>query len=60
MLIKNAVNKEVVVDLKANYDIGWQRKSSGREYNSRSGRGVLIGTESKKILSYGTRISNCE
>ena len=59
-LIKNAVNKEVVVDLKANYGMGWQRKGSGRACNSRSGRGVLIGTESKKILSYGTRISNCE
>ena len=53
-LCTSAANKEVVVDLKANYDMGWQRKGSGRAYNSISGRGVLIGTESEKILSYET------
>ena len=34
-------------------------KGSGRAYNSKSGHGVLIGTESENILSYGTQISNC-
>ena len=57
-LNSRAANKEGVVDLKANYHIGWQRKGSDRAYNSRSGRDVLIGTESKKILSHGRRISN--
>ena len=46
--------------MKASDDMGWQRKGSCRAYNSRSGHGVLIGTESEKILSYGTRISNCK
>lgn len=50
----SAAIKEGAVDLEASYDIDWQRKSSGRAYNSRSGDGVLIGTESEKILSYGT------
>ena len=59
-LNSSAADKESVVDLKAGYDMGWQRKGSGRAYNSRSGHGVLIGTESEKILSYGTRISNCK
>ena len=37
-----------LVDLKASYNQGWQRKSSGRAY------------QSEKILSYGTQISNCK
>ena len=43
-LNSSAADKESVVDLKASYDMGWQRKGSGRAYNSRSGHGVLIGT----------------
>ena len=53
-LNSSATNKEGVLDLKANYDMGWQRKGSGRICNSRSRHGVLIGTESEKILSYET------
>ena len=56
-LNSSAANKEGVVDLKASYDMGWQRKGSDRAYNNRSGHGVFIGTESEKIL---TRISNCK
>ena len=59
-LNSSAANKEGVVDLKAICDMGWQRKGSGRAYNNKSGHGVLIGTESEKILSYRTRISNCK
>ena len=55
-----ANNQEGVVDLKASYDIGWQRKGIGRAYNSRSGHRVLIGTESEKIFSYGTQTSYCK
>ena len=55
-----AANKEGVVDWKASDDMDWQKKGSGRAYNNRSGHGDLIGTESEKFLSYGTRISNCK
>ena len=48
------------VDITASYDMGWQRRSSGRAYNSRSGVGVLIGKESGKLLAYSSRISNCK
>ena len=37
------------VELTASYDMGWQRRSSGRAYNSRSGHGVLVGEVSGKI-----------
>ena len=50
--ISAANNQEGVVDLKASYDLGWQRKGIGRAYISRSGHGVLTGTESEKIFSY--------
>ena len=53
-------SSEGPVDLTASYDMGWQRRSSGRAYNSRSGHGVLIGKESGKILAYGSRIVNCK
>ena len=48
------------VDLVASYDMGWQRRSSGRAYNSKSGHGVLIGEATGKILNYGTRIVGCK
>ena len=47
------------VDITASYDMGWQRRSAGRAYNSKSGVGVMIGKESGKVLAYGARISNC-
>ena len=59
-LNSSAANKKGAADLKASYDMGWQREGSGRAYKIRSGHGVFIGTESEKILSYGTRISNCK
>ena len=59
-LNSHAANNEGAVDLETGYDMGWERKGSGRAYNSRSGYGVLIETENEKILSYGTQISNCK
>ena len=37
-LSSSAAYKEGIVDLKVSYGMGWQRKGSGREYNSRSGQ----------------------
>ena len=41
------------------YDMGWQKRGSGRRYDSNSGVGVLIGQETGKIVSFGTRIKQC-
>ena len=41
------------------YDMGWQRRSTGRRYNSMSGIGVLVGNETNKILNYGVRQKDC-
>ena len=48
-LNNSATNKEDVIYLKASSDLCWYKKGSGRTYNSKSGHGVLIGTESEKI-----------
>lgn len=45
--------------LVASYDMGWQRRSSGRTYNSMSGHGALFENDSKSIIAYGARITTC-
>uniref|UniRef100_A0ABD2X077 Mutator-like transposase domain-containing protein n=1 Tax=Trichogramma kaykai TaxID=54128 RepID=A0ABD2X077_9HYME len=41
------------------FDAGWQKRGTGRSYNSLSGHGVLMGHYSKKICSFATRSKNC-
>ena len=53
-------NGDGMIGMRAGYDMGWQRRSSGRSYSSRSGHGALIGKESGLIIDFGTRITNCK
>ena len=53
-------SNEDVIELTAGYDMGWQRRSSGHAYNSRSGHGVLVEKIAIKVLEYGSRVSNCK
>ena len=41
------------------HDAGWQRRGSGRSYNSLSGHGSLIGRKSGKVIDFETRIKKC-
>ena len=41
------------------YDMGWQKRSSGHAYNSRSGHGLIIGQNTKKILDYEVKSKHC-
>ncbi|XP_062576921.1 uncharacterized protein LOC134267321 isoform X2 [Saccostrea cucullata] len=41
------------------YDMGWQKRGSGRAYNSKSGVGTLIGNKSGKICGFGVRSKDC-
>ena len=41
------------------YDMGWQKRGSGRAYDSKSGVGTLIGNTSGKICAFGIRVSDC-
>ncbi|CAG2240138.1 unnamed protein product [Mytilus edulis] len=40
-------------------DTCWQKKGSGRSYNSLSGVATLIGKNTKKILHHAQRVSSC-
>ena len=41
------------------YDMGWQKRGSGRSYNSKSGVGAVIGNRTGKICGYGIRVNDC-
>lgn len=39
--------------------MGWQKRGSGRSYDSKSGVGTLIGNNTGKICAFGVRQSDC-
>ena len=41
------------------FDGFWQRRGNGRSYNSKSGGGTTLGGETKKVLAWGVRITDC-
>ena len=41
------------------YDMGWQKRSTGRIYDSLSGHGYMIGCLSGKVVSFGVRSKKC-
>ena len=45
--------------LTASYDMGWQQKSSGRKYDSNSGHGLLIGSNTKKVIGFRVKSKTC-
>ncbi|XP_071652436.1 uncharacterized protein [Temnothorax longispinosus] len=53
------VNQEESVKIVVSYDAGWQKRGTGRAYNSLSGQGSLIGHRSKLILGYAVRCKAC-
>ena len=61
-VIQNTENTSVEMKkvlLTLSYDMGWQRRSTGRRYNSLSGVGAMVGAETNKILNYGIRQKDC-
>ena len=40
------------------FDMGWQKRSTGRLYDSMSGHGYLIGCRTKNILGFGLKKSD--
>ncbi|VDI05464.1 Hypothetical predicted protein [Mytilus galloprovincialis] len=47
------------IPIKIKYDMGWQKRGSGRKYDSMSGVGVAIGNETGKVLEREIRSKNC-
>jgi hypothetical protein len=39
--------------------MGWQKRGSGRAYDSKSGVGTLIGNKSGKMCAYGVKTKDC-
>ena len=47
------------LQLSASYDMGWNKRSTGRVYDSLSGHAFLIGCRSGKVISFGVRAKKC-
>ena len=60
ILTDDSCSTEGPIGVTASYDMGWQRRSSGRAYNSRSGHVILVGEITGKVIGYGSRIANCK
>ena len=41
------------------YDMGWQKRSTGRIYDSISGHGFMIGTMTGKVVAVGVKCKKC-
>lgn len=55
----NNDNNNNIVRVFAGYDMGWSRRSNGRQYDSLNGFGSLIGKESGLVLDFTTRNRKC-
>ena len=53
---KDSSNKPILV---ASFDMGWQKRSSGNQYNSLSGQAFLIGAHSAKVLAMAVKSKAC-
>ena len=55
--------KKNKVKLTVQYDMGWQKRSSGRRYDSSSGHAFIIGVRKKEITGmvlYSKACRNCD
>ena len=43
----------------ASYDMGWNKRSTGRVYDSLSGHAFFIGCRSGKVISFGVKAKKC-
>jgi len=48
------------IGITVSYDMGWQKRSTGRVYDSISGHGYLIGCRTGKILGMQVRQTKCK
>ncbi|XP_052218734.1 uncharacterized protein LOC127836272 [Dreissena polymorpha] len=55
MLIRTWPNNEIDVSV----DAGWQKRGSGRAFDSLSGHCSMVGTKTGKVLAYAVRSKTC-
>ncbi|XP_057335065.1 uncharacterized protein LOC130673868 [Microplitis mediator] len=53
------ISDDDIVEITVSVDAGWQKKGSGRTYNSLTGHSTTIGHLSGLILGYSTRNKRC-
>ena len=51
--LKTIDNELDAFPLAVSYDMGWQKRTGGRVYDSLSGHGFLIGFRSDKAIKFG-------
>ena len=62
-VLKQTRGKNNKVKLTVTYDMGWQKRSSGRRYDSSSGHSFIIGARIKGIIGmvlYSKACRNCD
>ena len=47
------------IGIAISYDMGWNKRSTGRVYDSLSGHGFIIGCLTGKVIGYGVRKKKC-
>nr|XP_022290026.1 uncharacterized protein LOC111101728 [Crassostrea virginica] len=57
--IQETVRNEGNEDLTVSVDAGWQKRGSGRSFDSLSGHCSMIGTQTGKVLDCEVRIKSC-
>ena len=56
----NKMHKELqTIGISISYDMGWQKRATGRIYDSLSGHGYFIGYLGKNIVQYGLMKKKC-
>ena len=49
----------LTIGLTVSYDMGWQKRSAGRIYDSLSGHGFMIGCNTGKVVAVAVRAKKC-
>ena len=47
------------IGIAVSYDMGWNKRSTGKVYDSLSGHGFIIGCLTRKVIGYGVRKKKC-
>jgi hypothetical protein len=56
---KRKTKDSLTIGIDVSFDMGWQKRSSGRSYDSRSGHAFLIGCHTQKVISQIIYSKNC-
>jgi hypothetical protein len=53
--------KRIITQIKltASFDMGWQKRATGRVYDSLSGHGYMVGCSTGKVISMGVLCKKC-